>query len=136
MTKKSITLINEIQQIPILYEFIEGVGHDFGLEDALVLKLNLALEEAVSNVILYAYPKEPGKKIVVSVSLKGSDLIFTVTDSGIPFDPTLSENPNLELSAEERPIGGLGIYLIKQIMNEVTYSRIHDINIFTMKKKI
>lgn len=134
--EKSITLINEIQQIPILYEFIEGVGQDLGLEDALVMKLNLALEEAVSNVILYAYPKEPGKKIVVSVSLKGSDLIFTVTDTGVPFDPTLSEKPNLELSAEERPIGGLGIYLIKQIMNEVTYSRIHDINIFTMKKKI
>lgn len=134
--EKSITLINEIQQIPVLYEFIENVGNDLGLDAALIMKLNLALEEAVSNVILYAYPKEPGKKIIVSVSLKGSDLIFTVTDSGLPFDPTLSEKPNLELSAEERPIGGLGIYLIKQIMNEVTYSRIHDINIFTMKKKI
>ncbi|MPN48848.1 hypothetical protein SDC9_196460 [bioreactor metagenome] len=70
------------------------------------------------------------------MSLKGNDLIFTVTDSGVPFDPTLTDNPDLNLSAEERPIGGLGIFLIKQIMNEVTYSRIHDINVFTMKKKI
>jgi anti-sigma regulatory factor (Ser/Thr protein kinase) len=70
------------------------------------------------------------------VAYKGSDLIFTVTDTGVPFDPTLTENPNLGLEAEERPIGGLGIFLIKQIMNEVTYSRIHDVNVFTMKKKI
>lgn len=133
---KMITLINEIEQISLLQQFIEEIGNDLGLENSLVMKLNLALEEAVSNVILYAYPKIPGKKIIVSVSLKGNDLIFTVTDSGVPFDPTLTDNPDLNLSAEERPIGGLGIFLIKQIMNEVTYSRIHDINVFTMKKKI
>jgi sigma-B regulation protein RsbU (phosphoserine phosphatase) len=134
--EKSVSLINEIDQIYILQQFIEEVGEDLDFEASLVMKLNLALEEAVSNVILYAYPKVSGKKIIVSVAYKGSDLIFTVTDTGVPFDPTLTEHPNLDLDAEERPIGGLGIFLIKQIMNEVTYSRIHDVNVFTMKKKI
>lgn len=134
--EKSLTLINEVEQIALLQQFIEEVGDDLGLNAPLVMKLNLALEEAVTNVILYAYPKVPGKKIIVSVTLKGNDLIFTVTDTGVPFDPTLTENPDLNLSAEDRPIGGLGIFLIRQIMNEVTYSRIHDINVFTMKKKI
>lgn len=133
---KSISIINEIDQIPILQDFIEMVGTDLELNPSLVMKLNLALEEAVSNVILYAYPKVSGKKIIISSTLKGNDLIFTITDTGVPFDPTLSENPDIHLSAEERPIGGLGIFLIKQIMNEVTYSRIHDVNVFTMKKKI
>ena len=134
--EKSVSLINEIDQIYILQQFIEEVGEDLDFDASLVMKLNLALEEAVSNVILYAYPKVSGKKIIVSVAYKGSDLIFTVTDTGVPFDPTLTENPNLGLEAEERPIGGLGIFLIKQIMNEVTYSRIHDVNVFIMKKKI
>ncbi|PKP19824.1 MAG: hypothetical protein CVU04_05175 [Bacteroidetes bacterium HGW-Bacteroidetes-20] len=134
--EKNLTLLNDISQISLLQSFIDEVGEEIGLEKSLVLKLNLALEEAVSNIILYAYPKEMGKKIMVSVALKNNDLIFTITDTGIPFDPTLSENPNIEISAEERPIGGLGIFLIKQIMNEVTYTRIHDINVFTMKKKI
>lgn len=134
--EKNLTLLNDISQISLLQSFIDEVGEEIGLEKSLVLKLNLALEEAVSNIILYAYPKEMGKKIMVSVTLKNNDLIFTITDTGIPFDPTLSENPNIEISAEERPIGGLGIFLIKQIMNEVTYTRIHDINVFTMKKKI
>lgn len=134
--EKSITLLNEIDQIKDLQHFVETVGLDLNLNSSLIMNLNLALEEAVSNVILYAYPKIKGKKIIVSVSFKGNDLVFTITDTGIPFDPTLIDNPNLELSAEERPIGGLGIFLIKQIMNEVTYSRIHDVNVFTMKKKL
>ena len=134
--EKNLTLLNDISQISLLQSFIDEVGEEIGLEKSLVLKLNLALEEAVSNIILYAYPKEMGKKIMVSVTLKNNDLIFTITDTGIPFDPTLSENPNIDITAEERPIGGLGIFLIKQIMNEVTYTRIHDINVFTMKKKI
>lgn len=134
--EKSISLINEIDQIPILQTFIEEVGHDLELDTSLIMKLNLALEEAVSNIILYAYPKVSGKIIIISVCLKGNDLVFTITDTGLPFDPTISVNPNIDLSAEDRPIGGLGIFLIKQIMNEVTYSRIHDVNVFTMKKKI
>jgi len=134
--EKSITLKNEIEQIALLQDFIEVTGEELGLESSLVMKLNLALEEAVSNVILYAYPRLPDKEIIVSVTLKTNDLIFTVTDTGVPFDPTLNENPDIHLPATERPVGGLGIFLIRQIMNEVTYSRIHDINVFTMKKRL
>lgn len=136
MYEKSISLVNEMDQIPFLQQFIEKVGDDLELEPSLIMKLNLALEEAVSNVILYAYPKVSGKMIMISVNLKGNDLVFTITDTGLPFDPTISENPNIDLSVEDRPIGGLGIFLIKQIMNEITYSRIHDVNVFTMKKKM
>lgn len=133
---RALSMTNDISQITLLTEFIEQVGSDLNLDPSLVMSLNLALEEAVSNIIMYAYSKENNQTIELNVSKKGADLVFTLTDSGKAFDPTLKEAPNLELSAEDRPIGGLGIFLIKQIMNEVTYSRMEDNNIFVMKKKL
>ena len=63
-------------------------------------------------------------------------LIFTVTDSGIPFDPTKKEEVDTTLSAEERPIGGLGIHLVRQIMDEVGYERVEDKNVLTLVKNV
>ncbi|MDL2239988.1 ATP-binding protein [Bacteroidales bacterium OttesenSCG-928-L14] len=127
---------NDINEISVLYEFIEQVGSDLNLDASLIMSLNLALEEAVSNIIMYAFPKEDHQNIKLDVNKKGSDLVFTLTDSGVAFDPTIKDDPDLDLSAEDRPIGGLGIFLIKQIMNEVTYSRMDDNNVFIMKKHI
>jgi serine/threonine-protein kinase RsbW len=97
----------------VLYEFIEGLGHDLGLEDALVLKLNLALEEAVSNVILYAYPKNRKKNRCFCVSLKGSDLIFTVYGLGSRLNLHSRKTQIWNYLQKNVPIGGLGIYLIQ-----------------------
>lgn len=126
---------NDIEQIPTLSEWIEGLG----IPDDLNMQINLALEEIVSNVMLYAYPGKSGQVLVESQKLKvedGEQLIFTITDSGIPFDPTQKEEVDTTLSAEERPIGGLGIHLVRQIMDDVRYERMEDKNILTLVKKI
>ena len=62
-------------------------------------------------------------------------MIVTLIDHGIAFDPTLRKDPDITLSAEDRPIGGLGIFLIKKIMDEVSYQRVDERNVFIMKKK-
>ena len=67
---------------------------------------------------------------------KEERLIFTITDSGVPFDPTKKEEVDTTLSAEEREIGGLGIHLVRQIMDEVSYERIDDKNVLTLVKKV
>lgn len=134
--EKSLVMTNEISQISLLNEFIEQIGSDLNLDGSLVMSLNLALEEAASNVIMYAYPEGEPQSITLEVKKRGHDLIFTLTDSGREFDPTEKENPDLDLSVEDRPIGGLGIFLIKQVMNEVTYSRMEDNNVFVMKKRL
>ncbi len=126
---------NDIQQIPTLSEWIDSLG----IPAELSMPINLALEEIVSNVMLYAYPGKSGQVIVESRKSKvesGEQLIFTVTDSGIAFDPTQKEEVDTTLSAEERPIGGLGIHLVRQIMDEVHYERIEDKNILTLIKNI
>ena len=63
-------------------------------------------------------------------------IVFVLTDTGKEFDPTMVPDADITLSAEDRPIGGLGIFLIRQIMNEVRYERIEDRNVLTMEKKL
>lgn len=134
--RKTLTIQNEINELNKLAQFIEELGEELELTPDLVFNLNLVLEEAVSNIILYAYPKQMGKDITVQADWNGHSLLFTLTDTGKAFDPTQVAEADITLSADERPIGGLGIFLIKQIMNEVEYQRIEGRNVFTLKKDI
>lgn len=131
---KRLVINNEISEIPRLAEFIEQLGEELGLAPAMVFNLNLVLEEAVSNIILYAYPKQMGKEITVEACKTENSLIFVITDTGVEFDPTSVARADITLPIEDRPVGGLGIFLIKKIMNEVEYQRIDGRNVFTMKK--
>ena len=102
---------------------------------ALIACLNLALEEAATNVVLYAYEGQEG--IVDIDAIYNTDYIkFVITDTGIPFDPTQKEDADTTLSAEERPIGGLGIFLVRQIMDSVIYERTDGKNVLTLIKKL
>ena len=126
----SLVMRNDIQQIPTLAEWLETIG----LPPELNMPINLALEEAVSNVMLYAYPGKSGQVLVECD--KADKLVFTITDSGVPFDPTQQEDPDVTQSAEERPIGGLGIFLVRQIMDTIHYERKDNKNILTLTKQI
>ena len=134
--EKKLILQNEVAEISKLAIFIEELGEEFGLSPDLVFNLNLVLEEAVSNVILYAYPKEEHQIISLIARKKDNQLIFVLTDSGKEFDPTQAPDADITLSAEDRPIGGLGIFLIRQIMNTVEYQRIEGKNVLTLGKEL
>lgn len=128
----SLVMRNDIQQIPTLSEWVESLG----VPDALNMTINLALEEAVSNVMLYAYPDSDSGRVLVEAEKKADSITFTITDSGIAFDPTKRSEPDINLPAEERQIGGLGIHLVKQIMDEVKYERKDGKNILTLVKNL
>lgn len=134
--EKILVLRNEISEINRLAMFIEELGEELNLAPDLVFNLNLVLEEAVSNVILYAYPKEEHQEIVLTAKISDKSLIFVLTDSGKEFDPTQAPDADVTLSAEEREIGGLGIFLIRQIMNKVEYQRIDGKNVLTLGKQL
>ena len=127
---------NEIGEIPKLEAFIEDIAQRRSLGPGLVASINLALEEAVTNVIMYAYPK--GTKGTFSIDSKDSTglLEFTITDSGTEFDPTSAPKPDTSLDVEQRSIGGLGIHLVRSIMDSVTYQRKDGKNILKMTKII
>lgn len=134
--EKSIILTNDISEINKLTEFVEEIGNKLSLAPDVVFNLNLVLEEAVVNIINYAYPKEDHQSIYLSATLHEGSIILVLTDTGVEFDPTMAPEADITLSAEERPIGGLGIFLIRQIMNEVRYDRIDGKNVLTMEKKL
>ena len=134
--EKSIILTNDISEISKLTEFVEELGNEFSLTPDVVFKLNLVLEEAVVNVINYAYPKEEHQFIYLSATLHEGSIVLILTDTGKEFNPTMAPDVDITLSADEREIGGLGIFLIRQIMNEVKYERIDGKNILTLEKKL
>lgn len=134
--EKTLILNNDISEIKRLGEFIEEVGEEFSLAPDITFNLNLVLEEAVVNVINYAYPKEEHETIYLSATLLEGSVVFILTDTGKEFDPTAVPEADVTLSADEREIGGLGIFLIRQIMNEVRYERIEGKNVLTLEKKL
>lgn len=134
--EKSIVLANDISEISRLNEFVEAIGEEFSLAPDVTFNLNLVLEEAVVNIINYAYPKEEHEKIYLSAHLHNGSIVLVLTDTGKEFDPTMVPDADITLSADERQIGGLGIFLIRQIMNEVKYERIEGKNILTLEKKL
>ena len=134
--EKVLVIENEVSEIEKVAQFIEELGKEDALAPDLVFQLNLALEEAVSNVILYAYPQGERHTISLAASAEQGWLVFVLSDTGREFDPTLVADADVTLSAEEREIGGLGIFLVKQIMDTVEYRRIEDKNILTLKKQL
>lgn len=118
-------------------EIIEALmsSGDMPFDDDLRFKLRLCIEEAVVNIVDYAY--EGGNGFVeVGTFIDGKELFITLEDSGKPFNPLEMSDPDITLSAEERGIGGLGIFLCKQLMDEMTYSYENGRNKLVMKKNI
>ena len=128
----AIVMRNDIQQIPTLAEWVDSLG----LPDELSMPVNLALEEIVSNVMLYAYPHDKSGQVFVEFTRDKQSVTFTVSDSGIPFDPTKKDEVDITLTAEERAIGGLGIHLVRQLMDKISYSREEEKNVLTLIKRI
>jgi sigma-B regulation protein RsbU (phosphoserine phosphatase) len=133
---RTITLSNNIDEVPQLAAFVDEICEAIGIDMSTAMSLNLAMEEAVVNVMDYAYPV--GTKGNINIEAKANDqrLKFIITDWGTPFDPTEKSEVDTTMSAEERPIGGLGIHLVRQIMDSINYERTDGKNVLTLRKKL
>ena len=136
MKTRRLVLPNDIETIPQLNEFIDSVAEEMGLEMSLTMSLNLAIEEAVVNVMEYAYPEGQQGDVEIEVTADQQWMTFVITDTGIAFDPTKKEDADTTLSAEERPIGGLGIFMVRQLMDVIDYKREDNKNVLTLQKKL
>ena len=129
-----LTLHNEIGQISLLPAFVEEVVGASKLDPAQKDSLNLALEEAITNVILYAYPEGTDGLVLLDAAVAENGVSFTITDKGKAFDPTARKEVDINASVEDRPIGGLGIHLVRRIMDRVRYERIGEKNVLYLTK--
>ncbi|ABN58390.1 MULTISPECIES: ATP-binding protein [Methanoculleus] len=105
-----------------------------GCGDELVFAIQLAVDEACSNIILYGYGGEPGS-ISIACTADEDAVHVTITDDGVAFDPLTAPPPPLDVPVEERPIGGLGVHFIRTVTDSVTYAREGEKNILSMEKK-
>lgn len=133
---RTLVMTNRIEEIERMAVFLEEISQEFDLSVEHSFNIHLAVEEAVTNVIMYAYPQDEEHELELTVYKRDNRLIFKLVDSGKEFDPTLQPEADVTLSLEERPIGGLGIFLIRRIMQAVDYQRIDGKNILTMVKVI
>lgn len=132
--RKEIKLKNQVGELDLMAQFIEETGEELGLDMELLMNLNLVLEEMVSNIIFYAYPDGTEGTIELAVESDGKELTFFINDYGREFDPTQKDDPDVSINPAERDIGGMGIFIVRNIMDKVTYQRLNGKNILTMKK--
>lgn len=129
----SSTFKAELAQLDNVLAFLEGTLEELECPMKCSMQIPLALEEAFVNVANYAYPQTSGE---AELSVEGMDntVKIVLSDRGIPFDPLKKDDPDITLSADKRNIGGLGIFMVKKIMDKVEYSYTDGKNILTMYK--
>jgi serine/threonine-protein kinase RsbW len=133
---KQFVIENRIEELPSLATKIDELAEEWKISPALAMNINLVIEEAVSNIIFYAFADSNKHTIEISVSSDKKVLSVKITDDGNPFNPLEQQQPDITLPVEERPVGGLGIFLISQIMDEMDYTRKENLNILTLNKTI
>lgn len=130
-------LRNNLSEIPKIETFVNEVASVAGIQDHLTTSsINLALEEAITNVIMYAYPSGIDGPVYLEAVISEGKATFILSDTGKPFDPTKAEEVDVTLAAEDRPIGGLGIHLVRTIMDSVSYEYLSGKNILMMTKNL
>ncbi len=136
MKCKTLLIKNQIEELNRVVDYLDELGEEWDLAVPLIFSLNLVLEEALTNIILYGLDNQ--SEHIIEIEFKKSDdqLFISLIDDGIAYDPTQKADPDLTLSVEDRPIGGLGIFLIKKIMNQVVYSRKENKNYLMLTKNI
>lgn len=120
-----------VDKVPVVVEHVSGLAELAGVHPKRIMHLELAVEEAVMNICSYAYETPPGT-VTVRVSSENERFMVQLIDEGVPFDPLALEEPDIKAELEDRKIGGLGVLLIRRVMDEVHYERKGLSNILTM----
>ena len=136
MLTETLVLKNDVHEVTRFSSFIKSAIAKLDIETSLARQLRLAVEEAVVNVIDYVYPIGTDGDITIKMMSDGHILRFQIIDAGVPFDPTKKDKTDTTLSVEERQIGGLGILLVRELMDTINYEREDGKNILTLIKNV
>jgi anti-sigma regulatory factor (Ser/Thr protein kinase) len=118
-------------------EFVESYLSEIDCPMKSMMQINVAVDEIFANIAAYAYDHKQGRaRVKIGFDKEASVFWITFTDRGKPYNPMAKEDPDVTLSASEREIGGLGIFMAKKLMDEINYEYLDGKNILTMKKKL
>ena len=136
LAAKTIEMKNEMQEINTVINEFEVFAQEHKVPDEILMKVNLVFDDVLSNVVQYAYTDGKEHGVLIEFKIYSDEILIIITDDGIPFNPLLVNTPDTHLSLEERSLGGLGIHLVKNIMDDCRYRRKVNQNILTLIKKL
>ena len=134
---KELTLPATIENIETVIDFVNGQLEEIKCPLKAQMQIDIAIDELFGNIAHYAYNPETGPATVrVEVTEDPIAVVITFIDRGVPYDPLKKEDPDITLSAEERAIGGLGIFMVKMTLDEISYEYKDGKNILRIKKNM
>jgi serine/threonine-protein kinase RsbW len=138
MAKKeySFELKSSLSELDNLCLNLETLGEKIGLSKKLVFEINLALDELFTNIISYGFSDEDEHTIKVTITPQNDEICLCIEDDGIPFNPIEFDTPDVACSVENCKVGGLGIHIMRKLMDDICYQRCGDKNILTLKKNL
>lgn len=134
---KEMTIEATVENIEKVTDFVNEQLEEIGCSMKAQMQIDVAIDELFGNIAHYAYDPETGPAtVLVEVTKAPVSVIITFIDHGVPYDPLKKADPDLTLSADEREIGGLGIFMVKKTMDEITYEYRDGQNILRIRKEI
>ena len=131
-----LTIENDLDQLAVVKDQVESFGKCENLSGDVVFAAKLVLEELLTNTISYGYGDKSAQLIEIRLEVRGDQLIIRTVDDGLAFDPRTAKEPNIESSLKDRAIGGLGIHLVKSLMDRVEYRHKDGKNHVTLRKRL
>lgn len=135
-TSKTLHLSNKLEELSVIQLTLDELGELWEIPMPAIMSFNLVLEEAFTNVVLYAFEDNLSHVIELKIDKSDDIISFILSDDGKPYDPTLAADPDTTLALEDRAIGGLGIFFIRKMMDDVSYNWKDGKNVLTMRKKL
>lgn len=134
---RELTIAAKIENVEPVTDFVNELLSAMGCPLKAQMQIDVAIDEIFSNIAYYAYPNQSGDATVRVEKISNPyAVVITFIDSGIPYNPLAESDPDITLSAEERQIGGLGVYMVKKTMDDVRYEYRDGKNIFSIQKKL
>jgi serine/threonine-protein kinase RsbW len=128
-----LTLANRADEVPRLVTEVESFGASAGLSDALLFRVMLALDEVVTNIVRHAFDDDAGHEIAITITVDAGVVTVVVVDGGRPFDPHTVPPADVHAPLEHRPIGGLGVHLVRSLAQDMAYRRTDGRNVLTLR---
>ena len=132
----SFSLRNSLSELDRLREQLALAGQQWKLSNKTVLEVNLVLDELFTNIVSYGFDDTLDHSIVISMAYDGERMQITMTDDGHAFDINQADNPELDISPDQKDVGGLGIFLVRQYVDDISYKRDNGKNIIKLTKII
>ena len=130
----TVRIENDLSEIAKVDEKLDEFAEQFGVPPAIAATFHIIFDDLLNNVISYGFNDEQRHFIDVSLELTANSLIASIADDGVPFNPLAEATPDTQLSIEDRQIGGLGIHIVINMVDDISYQRTADKNVLTLTK--